>query len=205
MRNTSLILPEEAATGRQIIVFTHDVFFLDLLSRHAKANNAMARFLTVNRLPDNSRCGAIDEGIPASVAPAEDLAEGIRRQVKQFEGLHSSGRLVQWNAQTNSLSIQLRKCWERAVAEVLSPVVERFNVNVNTKNVWQIAALDDSNFVDMRKAYKRCSELNHEKSAELGRSNPAPSDYYDEINTVKTWIQGIRAKQLNAQNNHPIV
>ena len=198
-------LAAEAATGRQIVVFTHDVFFLDLLSRHAKTNNAAARFLTVNRLPDNSRSGAVDDGIPANVAPAEDLAEGIRRQVKQFEGLHAAGRLVQWNAQTNSFSIQLRKCWERAVAEVLSPVVERFSVGVNTKNLWQIAALEESDCVDMRMAYKRCSELNHEKSAELGRSDPTPSDYYGEVTAVKTWIQGIRAKQKLAQDNHPLV
>ena len=198
-------LAEEAATGRQIIVFTHDVFFLDLVSRHAKSNNASARFLTVNRLPDGSRCGAVDDGVPPNVAPAEDLAEGIRRQVKQFEGLHTSGRLVQWNAQTNSFSIQLRKCWERAVAEALSSVVERFNVSVNTKNIWQIAALEESDCISMRQAYKRCSELNHEKCAELGRSDPTPTDYFNEVAAVKTWIQSIRTKQATAQANHPMI
>ena len=194
-------LVDEASTGRQIIVFTHDVFLLDLLSRHAKDNNANVKFRTVSRLPDNSRSGAIDDDIPSSVAPAEDLAEGIRRQVKQFEGLHLSGRLVQWNAQTNAFSIQLRKCWERAVAEILSPVVERFNATVNTKNLWQIAAIEQADCVTMRTAYKRCSELNHESCAELHRTDPAPADYYAEVTAVKEWIQSVRAKQTAAQNS----
>lgn len=196
-------LAEEAVNGRQLIIFTHDVFFLDLISRNLKTCGASAKYLTVNRLPDNSRSGAVDDGIPSDIAPAEDLADGIRRQVKQLEGLYNSGRMVQWSGHTNSFSIQLRKCWERAVAEVLSPVVERFNAQVNTKNVWQIAALDDSDFVQMRQAYKRCSELNHEKCAELKRKDPAPQEYYSEIDAVTTWIQTVRTKQQAAQDNRP--
>jgi hypothetical protein len=198
-------LAEEVVSGRQVIVFTHDVLFLELLSRHAKDQNAPTKFLTVNRLPDNSRAGAVEDGIPSSVAPADDMADSIRRQVRQFEGLHTNGMLGQWNSQTNSFSIQLRKCWERAVAEVVSPVVKRFDANVDTKNVWQIAALEEADFVDMRRAYKRCSELNHEKCAELQRNDPTPTDYYNEVTAIKDWIQRVRTKQEDAQQNRPNV
>ena len=105
--------------------------------------------------------------------------------------------------QTNSFSIQLRKCWERAVADALSPVVKRFDASIDTKNVWQIAALDDSDFITMRKAYKRCSELNHEKCAELSRTDPTPSDYYNEVDEVMQWLQIVHQKQETAQQNRP--
>ena len=181
------------------------MFFLDLISRHARDANAAAKFLTVGRYPDNSRSGVVENGLPSNVAPASDLADGNRRQIKQCEGLYNSGRLVQWNDRTNAFSIQLRKCWERAVAEVVSPVVKRFTVNVETKNVWQIAALEEADFVTMRSAYKRCSELNHERCAEQNRNDPKPDGYYAEIDTITDWIQAIRQKQNVAQENRPAV
>lgn len=131
---------EESASGRQVIVFTHDVLFLESLSRISKLKDVPSKYWTVSKIPDSSQCGSLDNGIPATVAPAQDMAEGIRRQVRQFAGLFTSGRMVQWNVQTNSFSIQLRKCWERAVADALSPVVKRFDASIDTKNVWQIAA-----------------------------------------------------------------
>ncbi len=198
-------LAQEAATGRQVIVFTHDVYFLDLVSRHTKELGVPAKYLTVNRFPQGDNCGAVDDGVPSTVAPSLDLADGIRRQVKQFEGLYQNGRIVQWNSQTNSFSIRLRKCWERAVAEALSPVVERFNASVDTKNVWKIAALEISDCVTMRQAYKRCSELNHEKCAEQNRNDPTPNDYYQEIAVLEQWIKDVRKKQSDAWDNRPSV
>lgn len=198
-------LAEEAAAGRQIIVFTHDVFFLDLLTRHVSRCNATVKFRTVTRIPDNSRSGVVENGIPPNVAPSSVLADGLKAQVDQFEQAYVNGRQVTWNEQTNGFSIQLRKCWERAVAEIVSPVLERFNVQVDTKNIWQLAAVENSDCVQMRMAYKRCSELNHEKCAELGRSSPTPADYRQEIDCLKTWVQTVRTRQATAQANHPVV
>lgn len=65
----------DLAAGRQIIVFTHDVVFLDSLSRAAKDKGVKSAFRTVSRLPDNSRSGIIEDSIPSNVAPAEDLAD----------------------------------------------------------------------------------------------------------------------------------
>jgi energy-coupling factor transporter ATP-binding protein EcfA2 len=196
-------LADEAVSGRQIIVFTHDVYFLDLLSRHTRKASVPIKFLTVNRIPYGNSCGAIDDDVPSTVAPSIDLANGIRRQVQQFEGLYTSGRLVQWNGHANSFSIQLRKCWERAVAEALSPVVERFSASIETKNIWKIAALEVSDCLDMRRAYKRCSELNHEKCADLNRNDPAPADYYGELDALEKWILEVRRKQNDAFDNRP--
>ena len=198
-------LAEEAAAGRQIIVFTHDVFFLDLISRHAQDSNASAKFLTLGRHPDNSRSGIVEHGLPSNVAPASNLANGIRRHVEQCAVLYNSGRTVQWSEQTNSFSIQLRKCWERAVAEVVAPVVRRFAVNVDTKNVWKIAALEETDCITMRSAYKRCSELNHERCAEQNRNDPTPDEYLAEIDIITDWIQAVRQKQNDAQDNRPAV
>ncbi len=198
-------LVDEVKAGRQIIVFTHDVLFLEQLSRCARAKGTTTKFQTVSQLPEGPYCGCLEDGVPSTIAPALDLAEGIAKQVKHWETAFKAGQSIKWNQQTDSFSNQLRKCWERAVAEVLEPVVKRFDSHVTTKNVWQIAALEDSDFVEMRQAYKRCSELNHEKCAELGRKVPVPDDYYHEIKIVKDWMQRVRSKQLSAQNNHPPV
>jgi len=197
-------LAEEAASGRQVIVFTHDVFFLECLSRQSKAvGQGTIRYHTVSRLPDGSRAGVVENGVPPTVAPADAIADGIANQVTQLEGLYTSGRTVEWGQRTNGLSNQLRKCWERAVAEVVSPVVKRFDTNVDTKNVWQLTALETADFVEMRGAYKRCSALNHERCAELGRSDPPPQNFLDEVEKVKDWLERVRTKQQAAQQNRP--
>lgn len=197
-------LVDEVVARRQVIVFTHDVLFVEQLSRLAREQGVSTKFQTVSQVPDSSHCGSIEDGVPPTIAPALDLSEGLTKQVKHWEGVFKAGQLLKWNQQTNSVSIQLRKCWERAVAEILEPVVRRFDSHVQTKNVWQISALEESDFVEMRKAYKRCSELNHEKCAELGRKVPTPDDYYKEIEIVKDWMQRVRSKQLAAQNHPPI-
>lgn len=196
-------LAEECAAGRQVLVFTHDVLFLELLSRRTREQSVRAKFLTVNRTPDSRKSGLIELGTPTSVAPAREIADQLRRQVSQLQQAYDNGQIVAWEQRTHGFSLQLRKCWERAVAELVAPVIKRFEVQVNSKNIWQLTAIEQSDCITMREAYSRASELSHEKCAELSRAAPTPQNFYDEIQAVCDWIDLVRGKQTAAQEARP--
>jgi hypothetical protein len=109
------------------------------------------------------------------------------------------GKQNEWYLTVRSLQEQLRTTWERAVEEVLSPVIKRLANKVDTKGLFKITVLTAEDCRTMREAFGRCSALLHSEAEMLNRPLPAHKVIEDEIAALASWVTDLRERQAKLQ------
>ncbi|MBZ9984105.1 MULTISPECIES: AAA family ATPase [unclassified Mesorhizobium] len=192
-------LAEAGQTG-QVIVFTHDMAFLLLLDEACRATkNREATPVTyrlISRGGENS--GFCHQDPPASVMPLDKVLEGMKAHLANVKIHHESGDQAKWLREVTSFQDQLRTTWERAVEEVVGPVIRRLSRKVNTTGLIKLTVLTDSDCAAMREAFGRCSALLHSQPGEINPRLPAPNIIRAEIEALEMWIVDIRTRQEKA-------
>jgi hypothetical protein len=94
---------------------------------------------------------------------------------------HERGDQAKWLREVTSFQDQLRTTWERAVEEVVGPVLRRLSRKVDTTGLIRLTVLTDSDCNTMREAFGRCSALLHSQPGEINPPLPAPSVIETEI------------------------
>lgn len=93
---------------------------------------------------------------------------------------------------------QLRTTWERAVEDVVGPVIRRLSRKVDTSGLIKLTVLTDADCTAMRDAFGRCSALLHSQPGEINPRLPVPSVITTEIDALEKWIADIRSRQEKA-------
>lgn len=100
--------------------------------------------------------------------------------------------------EVTSFQDQLRQTWERAVEEVVGPVIRRLSRKVDTTGLIKLTVLVDADCTAMREAFGRCSALLHSQPGEINPRLPTPSAIEAEINASEKWVAEIRSRQEKA-------
>lgn len=190
----------EAGQTRQVIVFTHDMAFLLLLDEACRATKDRDATPVTYRLISRGRenAGYCHQEPPASVMPLDKVIDGMRSHLANVKIHHERGDQAKWLREVTSFQDQLRTTWERAVEEVVGPVLRRLSRKVDTTGLIRLTVLTDSDCNTMREAFGRCSALLHSQPGEINPPLPAPSVIETEIEMLAKWIADIRSRQEQA-------
>jgi len=187
----------EAGQSRQIVVFTHDMAFLLLLDEACRATKYLeatpVTYRLISRGGENS--GFCHQDPPATVMPIDKVLYAMKSHLSNVKIHHERGDQAKWLREAISFQDQLRTTWERAVEEVVGPVIRRLSRKVDTTGLIKLTVLTDSDCTAMREAFGRCSALLHSQPGEINPRIPAPSVIHTEIETLERWIANIRARQ----------
>lgn len=187
----------EVGQTRQVIVFTHDMAFLLLLDEACRATKDRAATSVTHRLisrgPDNA--GYCHREPPANVMPLEKVIEGMKAHLANVKIHFERGDQAKWQREVTSFQDQLRTTWERAVEEVVGPVVRRLSRKVETAGLIKLTVLTDADCTAMRAAFGRCSALLHSQPGEINPQLPSSSKIEGEIMGLEDWIADIRKRQ----------
>lgn len=190
----------EAGQTRQVIVFTHDMAFLLLLDEACRATKdrdaTPVTYRLISRGGDNS--GFCHQDPPASVMPLDKVLEGMKAHLANVKILHERGDQAKWLREVTSFQDQLRTTWERAVEEVVGPVIRRLSRKVDTTGLIKLTVLTNGDCTIMREGFGRCSALLHSQPGEINPLLPAPTVIQAEIDALEKWIADIRARQEKA-------
>lgn len=190
----------EAGASRQVIVFTHDMAFLLLLDEACRVTKdreaTPVTYRLISRGADNS--GFCHQDPPASVMPLDKVIDGMKAHLTNVKIHHERGDQAKWLREVTSFQDQLRTCWERAVEEVVGPVVRRLSRKVDTTGLIKLTVLTDTDCATMREAFGRCSALLHSQPGEINPRQPEVSVIESEISTLANWIADIRVRQEKA-------
>ncbi len=119
----------EAGQTRQVIVFTHDMAFLLLLEEACRATKdrgaTLVTYRLISRGGENS--GFCHQDPPANVMPLGRVVEGMKAHLANVKVHHERGDQAAWLREVTSFQDQLRTTWERAVEEVVGPVIRRLS------------------------------------------------------------------------------
>ena len=190
----------EAAQSRQVVIFTHDMAFLLLLDEACRATKdreaTPVTYRLISRGSENS--GFCHQDPPASVMPIDKVLDGMKAHLRHVRIHHERGDQAKWLREVTSFQEQLRTTWERAVEEVVGPVIRRLSRKVDTAGLIKLTTIKIDDCKKMRDAFGRCSMLLHSQPSEINPRLPAPSVIQSEIEALETWLVDIRGRQEKA-------
>lgn len=173
VRRVAKRLVAEAAKGRQVVIFTHNiVFFNEVISECAKSISSVPLIKSIIRKTTNEGFGVISEDCDLWIADLNERIASLRARTKHCKSEVFSSDDI-YRRVVKDLYSDLRECWERAVEElVLAKTVVRFVPDVMTQSLKGVCVTDED-YKTIFFAMKRVSERSgHDMSA--GRHIPQP-------------------------------
>jgi len=186
-------LAKEAASGRQVVVFTHDIPFLMMLDDEARALRQVPFYQCVNRATDVAGICASEAPLKAQTVP--EIVRKVEKRLTDSKALHATGRQSEWADQVKAMAGILRDGWERATEAFVAPTIRRFGNKVHPGGLRQLTVLTDQDFSDLSDGYEFASINCHTDSPELNRPAPTPQKMDEEIKRLQSWFESIRLRQ----------
>jgi len=180
------------AAKRQVIVFTHDIYFLCILAEEAESAGISISTQSLTRRPEGF--GVADPGLPFEGKNASKRIGALKAQHQLIAKLHKDGDEQEHRKQTVDAYFHLRMAWERAVEEVLlRRVVLRFRKGIETQRLAEVI-VDDDDYTQVDAGMTKCSNYAHDKAQAGGVAVPEPDELLADIMALDTWRDSIEKR-----------
>jgi len=189
-------LVKEAAK-RQVIIFTHDIYFLNLLIEEAKQDAISVLKQSVIRRPEGF--GVADPDLPFEGMNTKARIGYLRSEQQKIKKFFQSGDEVEHRKLTANAYSLLRMAWERAIEELLfSGVVLRFRKGIETQRLAGVI-VDDDDYAIVDKWMTKCSNYSHDQALLGGTEVPDPDELLVDINFLDDWREDVlkRTKKVS--------
>ncbi len=171
---------------RQVVVFTHDIFFLSVLIDEATAKGFNPMALTLNRTTEGF--GVANSSLPFAGAGVKARVGMLRNKQVDCSRLQKTGDHAGYRLHARDFYNDLRMTWERAVEELLfNSVVVRFRKSIQTNRLdrVQVTAGDLSAIND---GMTKCSNYTgHDGAMEANILVPSPQDMENDLDALERW------------------
>ncbi|ANN61924.1 hypothetical protein A9174_33900 (plasmid) [Mesorhizobium loti NZP2037] len=189
IRRVAARLVKEAASGRQVVIFTHNLlFFNEVVDAAAQANPPVPLVKNYINKSEAAGFGLISETDEPWINQAvTKRIDGLRTRLKSFETIVDY-TTEEWRRTAKDFYTDLRETWERLVEEVLlGKVVERFTSDVRTQSLRGVV-IDDEDHKQVFWAMKRVSERSgHDMAAAKAIPVPTPGDMKSDLDTIDNY------------------
>lgn len=180
------------ASQRQVIIFTHDIYFLCLLAEEAKL--AAIPIITQSLTRRAEGFGVADPELPFEGKSTGKRIKALRAQHQTIAKLHKDGEEQEHQRQTVEAYFRLRMAWERAVEEVLlREVILRFRKGVETQRLAGVV-VEDGDYAQVYAGMSKCSNCAHDKALQGGIAVPDPEELLADITELDTWRENIEKR-----------
>ena len=187
----------QEASKRQVIVFTHDLYFLDLLIHEAEKTGVPVKKQSLMRRPEGF--GVADPDLPFEGMNTKARVGYLRNKQQQINKIHNSGDEPEHRKQTADAYRQLRIAWERAIEEVLlRSVVLRFRKGIETQRLAGVV-VEDGDYATVNQWMSKCSNYAHDQALLGGVEIPDPDELLADINALDEWRKQIEKRGEDTQ------
>ena len=189
----------EESLVRQVIVFTHDIYFLAILEQKAQELGAGLAKNYIRRT--SAGFGAHSEDLPFDVLGTKERIGRLRRVLEDIRRAHKAGDDDSYRKLTVEAYSDLRLAWERCIEEVLfNEAVQRFGEGISTQRLRQVVITDDD-YREINTGMTKSSKFKHDPAMRIGRLPvPDPDELSNDIEKLDKWRNAIiqRRKQVAA-------
>lgn len=180
------------AADRQVIVFTHDIYFLCILAEEAKAYGVPITTQSLTRRTEGF--GVVDAELPFEGKRTAKRISALKAQHQSIAKLYGDGEEQEHRRQTVNAYNRLRLTWERAIEEVLlREVILRFRKGVETQRLAGVA-VDDGDYARVTAGMTKCSNYAHDKAVMGGVAVPDPDELLADILDLEEWRNQIEQR-----------
>lgn len=182
----------EEATKRQVIVFTHDIYFLNILTEGAK--KVGVPFVTQSLEKRAAGYGVPNPDLPFEGMNVTKRIGWLKNQQQAIAKVFKAGDEPEHRRMTSEAYKMLRITWERAVEEVLlRQTVLRFRKGIETKRLAGVV-VEDTDYAVIDAGMSKCSNYEHDKAMEGGIAMPDPDELLEDILHLDDWRDKTHAR-----------
>ena len=175
----------QEATKRQVIIFTHDLYFLNLLVEEAANVGVPIETQSLRRRPEGY--GVTDKDLPFEGMNTKARVGFLRNRQQEIQKVRKSGDELEHRKQTADAYRQLRIAWERATEEILlRQVVLRFRKGIETQRLSGVV-VDNDDYTTIDLWMTKCSNFAHDQALLGGVDVPEPDELLADINALDEW------------------
>ena len=184
----------EEATKRQVVIFTHDLYFLCILQQEAKQIGVEMATLSIKGT--SGGFGICSESLPFAGATCSKRVGMLRSIQTDVVRLAKAGDDDVASKMTRDAYALLRETWERGVEEVLlSGTIMRFSEGVSTQMLKEVEVCDDD-YHSVTTGMTKCSKFSgHDGAASANVPTPSPDDLQADIEAFETWRKCVVNRQ----------
>lgn len=186
----------EEATVRQIIVFTHDLVFVNDLNDKAEQLKTPVKLVSLSRGPSGT--GMVTQGLPWMASNVRDRVDRMEKDVRAAKVLYEKNDEAAYKEEVHRIYSNLRSTWERAIEDVaFHGVISRHRDYINTKNFRKATVLTDADVDAFEKGFQKCCDLTDAHDGSRGRNAapPTPDEMLKDVQAVRAWADSIRQRQ----------
>lgn len=182
----------ELATQRQVVIFTHDLAFVVDLKRAAETGSVAVAERWVTKF--RSEVGRVSDGGPWDSRTVGQRIDQLTQRLAQVRRMYTEGDPMTCQEAVRSWYQDLRLVWERALEEVvLGPVLVRGRLEIRPSNLKVFARFTEADDQEFQAAFTRCGDRgSHDRSSELNRPLPSPSELEDDLELLRVWHGRVR-------------
>jgi energy-coupling factor transporter ATP-binding protein EcfA2 len=186
----------QEAVNRQIIVFTHDLVFVNDLKDLAEAASVPVKLMSVSRGPAGT--GVVSPGLPWRGTGVKDRADKLEKEVRQAKQHYDNNDEEAYRNRAFQIYNGLRSTWERAIEDIaFNGVVVRHRDYVDTKKLRKATVLTDADCDAFEAGFKKCCDQTdaHDPSRARNEQPPPPDEILKDVQAVLAWVNSIRDRQ----------
>lgn len=171
---------------RQVIVFTHDIYFLAILEQKTEAMGATLVKNYIRKAPNGF--GVHSQDLPFDVVSTKARVGHLRQMLVDVQKAKKDGDDDRLRMITMYAYGRLRLAWERCVEEVLlNGVVQRFGEGVSTQRLKAVLVTDDD-YNQIEAGMSKSSKFEHDAASPVGRLPiPDPDDLSADIESLEAF------------------
>ena len=186
---------------RQVIVFTHDLVFLNDLEGASNDKNVVFSSRHLSRTPNN--VGIVKNDLPWNAMKIGARIDALEKLARALQKERNDLMQEEYNEKARVFFDDMRSAWERALEEVgLSHVVMRHRDYIDAKNINKISALNIELCQDWYRSWSHCCDYikSHDTARARNENLPEPDELLQETVELSNWVATIRAKKKQIPN-----
>lgn len=197
MESVACRLAQEAARGRQVIVFTHNILFHYMLGSAARRAGVACHEEWMTSL-GNDRFGIIDDARkPWHVKRVTERLTEIDQAVRALKDAGYDRSDEKFRGDVTALYTQMRTTWERTVEEVLfNKTIQRFRPEIMTQSLKAACFDAEKDYPVIFEGMKRTSHYSgHDLAEDLPPELPAPDDIDRDVAELRKFVTFARERR----------
>lgn len=183
------------AKHRQVVVFTHDIYFLCILQQEAELANSPAATQCIGRGP--AGFGVHSDSLPFDTLKTSKRVKMLRGLCDTVSKVHKSGDEAEATRLSREAYSKLRMAWERGVEEVLlQGTVTRFTEGIST-SMLRYVVVEDTDYEAINTGMTKCSKYSGHDPARVAQlATPHPDDLREDIDKLEEWRASVEKRKV---------
>ncbi len=183
----------DEAKRRQVIVLTHDIYFLCILQQEVESAGLDCSPQCIRKAA--AGFGVQTERLPFDAMSTSKRVKFLRQMHENTAKAHKAGDEEEAKRLTRDTYYHLRLAWERGVEEVLfQGAVMRFAEGISTQKLSYVV-VEDTDYAKIEAGMTRSSKFAHDPALAVHLPTPHPDELSADIEALETWRKAVESRK----------